>query len=129
MRPRGGAGSRRSEQTAVEARLVGGCEAMGNIMGRKKVVAWEGRRRRCGEEQAGPGRAEGSGAVGEAWIAATAVDGRVRWGGVDCGSSAVGGAIESGCGVVGAHPCDEEWRERIVRQNMVHDCEVYTKAL
>lgn len=38
-------------------------------------------------------------------------------------------AIESGCGVVGAHPCDEEWRERIVRQNMVHDCEVYTKAL
>ena len=50
------------------------------------------------------------GCGGEAWIA-------------------VGGAIESGCGVVGAHPCDEEWRERIVRQNMVHDCEVYTKAL
>jgi hypothetical protein len=46
MRPRGGAGSRRSEQV---------CSG-GDIMGRKKMVAWEGRRRPCGEEQAGPGR-------------------------------------------------------------------------
>jgi hypothetical protein len=43
-------------------------------------------------------------------------------GGADCGSGAVGEVSESSCGVVGAHPCDEERRERIVRQNMVHDC-------
>jgi hypothetical protein len=89
IRPRGGAGSRRSEQAAAEARLVGGCEARGEKLncpalerrgrtrligvqrrqrhGKEKAVAWEGRRRGCGEEQAGPGRAEGSGAVGEAW--------------------------------------------------------------
>jgi hypothetical protein len=142
MRPRGGAGSRRSEQAAVEARLVGGCEASGreaqlpsyreerqNTPNREGKRWWHGKEDDDGVVRSKRGRAEGSGAVGEAWIAATAMDGRVRWGGVDCGSSAVGGAIESGCGVVGAHPCDEEWRERIVRQNMVHDCEVYTKAL
>jgi hypothetical protein len=43
-------------------------------------------------------------------------------GGADCGSGAVGEAIESDYGVVGAHLCDEERRERIVRQNMAHDC-------
>jgi hypothetical protein len=32
-------------------------------------------------------------------------------GGADCGSGAMGEAIESGCGVVGAHPCDEERSE------------------
>jgi hypothetical protein len=34
-------------------------------------------------------------------------------GGADCGGCVVGESIESGVGVVGAHPCDEEWRERI----------------
>jgi hypothetical protein len=44
-------------------------------------------------------------------------------GGTDCDSGAVGEVIvESGCGVVGARPCDEERRERIVWQNMAHDC-------
>jgi hypothetical protein len=43
-------------------------------------------------------------------------------GGADCGSGAVREAIDSGYGVVGAHLCDEERRERIVRQNMAHDC-------
>jgi hypothetical protein len=52
------------------------------------VVAWE--EDDDGVVRSKRGRAEGSGAVGEAWIAATAMDGRVRWGGVDCGSSAVG---------------------------------------
>jgi hypothetical protein len=59
-------------------------------------TSWEGKRWWHGKEdddgaaRSKRGRAERSGAVGEAWIAATAVDGRVRWGGVDCGSSVVG---------------------------------------
>jgi hypothetical protein len=39
------------------------------------------------------------------------------------GEGAVGEAIESGVGVVGARPCDEERRDRIARQNIVHGCE------
>jgi hypothetical protein len=39
------------------------------------------------------------------------------------GEGAVGEAIESGVGVVGARPCDKERRDRIARQNMVHGCE------
>jgi hypothetical protein len=38
------------------------------------------------------------------------------------GEGAVGEAIESGVGVVGARPCDEERRERIARQNLAHGC-------
>jgi hypothetical protein len=55
------------------------------------ATSWEGKRWWHGKEdddrvaRSKRGRAEGSGAVGEAWIAATAMDGRVRWGGVDCG--------------------------------------------
>jgi hypothetical protein len=88
MRPRGGAGSRRSEQAAAEARLVGGCEARGreaqlpsyreerqNTPNRcaAATTAWEGKRRWHGKEdddgvvRSRRGRAEGSGAVGEAW--------------------------------------------------------------
>jgi hypothetical protein len=36
-------------------------------------------------------------------------------GGTDCEGGAVGEAIENDVGVVRAHPCDEVWRERIVR--------------
>jgi hypothetical protein len=38
------------------------------------------------------------------------------------GKGAVGEAIESDVGVVGAHPCDEERKERIARQNLAHGC-------
>jgi hypothetical protein len=48
-----------------------------------------------------------NGAVGEAQIV---------------GEGAMGEAIESGVGVVGARPCDEERRERIARQNLAHVC-------
>ena len=85
MRPHGGAGSRRSEQAAVEARLVGGCEARGreaqlpsyreerqNTPNRcaAAAAAWEGKRRWHGKEdddgvvRSRRGRAEGSGTVG-----------------------------------------------------------------
>jgi hypothetical protein len=90
-------------------------------MGRKKAMAWKGRRRRCGEEQAGPGRGIWRGGGGldcgdrHGWKGAVGRHGLRLWRG--------GGAIESGCGVVGARPCDEERRERIVRQNMAHDYE------
>jgi hypothetical protein len=88
MRPRGGAGSHWSEQAAAEARLVGGCEARGreaqlpsyreerqNTPNRCAAAAatWEGKRRWHGKEdddgvvRSRRGRAEGSGAVGEAW--------------------------------------------------------------
>jgi hypothetical protein len=48
---------------------------------------------------------------------------RTRWGRSGLWIWRGGEAIESGSGVVGAHPCDEERRERIVRQNMAHYCE------
>jgi hypothetical protein len=48
-----------------------------------------------------------NGAVGEAHIV---------------GEGTVGEVIESGVGVVGAHSCNEEWRERIARQNLAHGC-------
>jgi hypothetical protein len=38
------------------------------------------------------------------------------------GEGAVGEAIESDVGVVVAHPCDEERRERIAQQNLAHGC-------
>jgi hypothetical protein len=63
-------------------------------------------------EVSGGGGADcGGGAVGEA------IERRPPWmewcggGGADCGGCVVGESIESSVGVVGAHPCDEEWRE------------------
>jgi hypothetical protein len=40
-------------------------------------------------------------------------------GGADCGSSAVGRRLRA----APAWPCNEKRRDRIVRQNMAHDCE------
>jgi hypothetical protein len=47
---------------------------------------------------------------------------RHGWNGAMGEARIVGEAIESGVGVVRAHPCDEERRARIARQNLAHGC-------